>query len=82
MEAVQGKELERIFKEEGVIDEEDDNHETNTNTKETLTSSIQNGQEGLHIILKILCKIKHFCYLLTYFTFIFRNNWSSRDRGG
>lgn len=81
MEAVQGKELERIFKEEGVIDEEDDNHETNTNTKEALTS-IQNGQEGLHIILKILCKIKHFCYLLTYFTFIFRNNWSSRDRGG
>ncbi|XP_014487688.1 PREDICTED: zinc finger protein 3-like [Dinoponera quadriceps] len=45
MEAVQGKELERIFKEEGVIDEEDDDPEMHDDSEEALNSSIQDGQE-------------------------------------
>ncbi|XP_025268545.1 zinc finger protein 271-like isoform X2 [Camponotus floridanus] len=46
MEAVQGKELERIFKEEGVIDEEDDDEfETLNDSEEPLNASIQDGQE-------------------------------------
>ncbi|XP_072746124.1 uncharacterized protein [Anoplolepis gracilipes] len=46
MEAVQGKELERIFKEEGVIDEEDDDDfEMLDDTEEPLNTSIQDGQE-------------------------------------
>lgn len=48
MEAVQGKELERIFKEEGVIDEDDNDHEVFDDSEETLNTSIQDGQEGLH----------------------------------
>lgn len=52
MEAVQGKELDRIFKEEGVIDEDDNDHEAFDNSEETLNVSIQNGQEGLHNTLK------------------------------
>lgn len=53
MEAVQGKELERIFKEEGVIDEDDD-PEIHEDSEEVLNSSIQDGQEGLHNTLKIV----------------------------
>ncbi|XP_032689441.1 zinc finger and SCAN domain-containing protein 2-like isoform X1 [Odontomachus brunneus] len=45
MEAVQGKELERIFKEEGVIDEEDDDSEIHNDSEEVLNPSIQDGQE-------------------------------------
>lgn len=49
MEAVQGKELERIFKEEGVIDEEDDDDfETLNDSEEPLNASIQDGQEGTY----------------------------------
>lgn len=48
MEAVQGKELERIFKEEGVIDEDDNDHETFDDSEETLNAPIQVGHEGLH----------------------------------
>lgn len=54
MEAVQGKELERMFKEEGVIDEEDDDVELYDDSEEALNSVIQDGQEGLHSILKIV----------------------------
>lgn len=46
LEAVQGKELERIFKEEGVIDEEDNDSEMFDNSKDLLKSSNQDGQEG------------------------------------
>lgn len=47
LEAIQGKELERIFKEEGVIDEEDnDDSEMFDNSKDLLKSSNQDGQEG------------------------------------
>lgn len=53
MEAVQGKELERIFKEEGVIDEEDDDPEVHNDSEEML-NPIQDGQEGLLDILKIV----------------------------
>ncbi|XP_067213476.1 zinc finger protein 287-like isoform X2 [Linepithema humile] len=46
MEAVQGKELERIFKEEGVIDEEDDDDsELFDDSEEPLNVSVQDGQE-------------------------------------
>ncbi|CAL1689498.1 unnamed protein product [Lasius platythorax] len=46
MEAVQGKELERIFKEEGVIDEEDDDDfEMLDDSEDLLNTSIQDGQE-------------------------------------
>lgn len=49
MEAVQGKELERIFKEEGVIDEEDDDDfEMLDDSEEPLNASIQDGQEGTY----------------------------------
>lgn len=49
MEAVQGKELERIFKEEGVIDEEDDDDpDVLDDLEETLNTSTQDGQEGSH----------------------------------
>lgn len=51
MEAVQGKELERIFKEEGVIDEDDDPEIHDS--REPINPSIQNGQEGLYDILKV-----------------------------
>lgn len=47
MEAVQGKELERIFKEEGVIDEEDDDDtEIFDDSEEPLNTCTQDGQEG------------------------------------
>ncbi|XP_071559653.1 uncharacterized protein [Temnothorax nylanderi] len=46
LEAVQGKELERIFKEEGVIDEEDnDNSQKFDGPADLLKSSSQDGQE-------------------------------------
>lgn len=49
MEAVQGKELERIFKEEGVIDEEDDDDfETLDDLEEPLNASIQDGQTNTY----------------------------------
>lgn len=49
MEAVQGKELERIFKEEGVIDEEDDDDfEILDDSENLLNTSIQDGQEGTY----------------------------------
>lgn len=47
LEAVQGKELERIFKEEGVIDEEDNDVEM-FNDSEHLKSSNQDSQEGIY----------------------------------
>ncbi|XP_066593570.1 uncharacterized protein [Prorops nasuta] len=45
MEAVQGKELERIFKEEGVIDEEDDELNNTEDTEEHINVSTPDGQE-------------------------------------
>lgn len=49
MEAVQGKELERIFKEEGVIDEEDDDDsEMFDDSEEPLNVAVQDGQEGTY----------------------------------
>ncbi|KAL0118070.1 hypothetical protein PUN28_009030 [Cardiocondyla obscurior] len=46
LEAVQGKELEKIFKEEGVIDEEDnDNSELFDDPENLVKSSNQDGQE-------------------------------------
>lgn len=47
-EAVQGKELERIFKEEGVIDEEDNDSEMFDDSEDLLKSSSQDGQEGTY----------------------------------
>ncbi|KAL2718806.1 zinc finger protein 3-like [Vespula squamosa] len=48
MEAVQGKELERIFKEEGVIDEEDDEEvDRFEDSEERLNVSIPDGQEEI-----------------------------------
>jgi len=44
---VQGKELERIFKEEGVIDDEDDDSEMIDDSKDLLKAN-QDGQEGIH----------------------------------
>lgn len=52
MEAVQGKELERIFKEEGVLDEEDDDSELFDDSEEILNSSMQDGQKGICILEK------------------------------
>lgn len=47
MEAVQGKELERIYKEEGVIDEEDDEEPDNfEDSEEQLNLSVPDSQEG------------------------------------
>lgn len=47
MEAVQGKELERIYKEEGVIDEEDDDDPDNfEDPEEQLNMSVPDSQEG------------------------------------
>lgn len=47
MEAVQGKELERIYKEEGVIDEEDDEQLDNfEDSEEQLNMSVPDSQEG------------------------------------
>lgn len=57
MEAVQGKELERIFKEEGVLDEEDDDSELFDDSEETLNSSMQDGQKGICINLKNVIRI-------------------------
>lgn len=48
LEAVQGKELERIFKEEGVIDEGDDNSEMFDDPANLLTTG-QDGQEGIYV---------------------------------
>lgn len=49
LEAVQGKELERIFKEEGVIDEEDnDDSEMFDDAEDLLKASSQDCQEGIH----------------------------------
>ncbi|XP_011883064.1 PREDICTED: zinc finger protein 271-like [Vollenhovia emeryi] len=45
LEAVQGKELERIFKEEGVIDEEDNGSEMFEGSEALLKSSSQDGGE-------------------------------------
>ncbi|XP_078042216.1 uncharacterized protein LOC144472755 isoform X2 [Augochlora pura] len=46
MEAVQGKELERIYKEEGVIDEEDDEEPDNfEDSEEQLNMSVPDSQE-------------------------------------
>ena len=48
MEAVQGKELERIYKEEGVIDEEDDDEPDNfKDSEEQLNISVPDGQEEI-----------------------------------
>lgn len=49
MEAVQGKELERIFKEEGVIDEEDDEEPDADydDPEERLNLPTTDGHEGL-----------------------------------
>jgi len=48
LEAVQGKELERIFKEEGVIEEDDDDSEMFDNPEDRLKTSNQDDQEGIH----------------------------------
>lgn len=48
LEAVQGKELERIFKEEGVIDEEDDDDSEMFDGPEDLLKASQDGQEGIY----------------------------------
>lgn len=49
LEAVQGKELERIFKEEGVIDEEDnEDSEVFDDPEDLLKNSTQDGQEGTY----------------------------------
>lgn len=49
LEAVQGKELERIFKEEGVIDEEDnEDSEVFDDPEDLLKTSTQDGQEGMY----------------------------------
>ncbi|XP_011175624.1 zinc finger and SCAN domain-containing protein 2 isoform X2 [Solenopsis invicta] len=45
LEAVQGKELERIFKEEGVIDEEDNDFQMFNDSEALLNTSSQDGQE-------------------------------------
>ncbi|XP_036149519.1 zinc finger and SCAN domain-containing protein 2 isoform X2 [Monomorium pharaonis] len=45
LEAVQGKELERIFKEEGVIEEDDNDSEMCDNSETPLNTSSQDGQE-------------------------------------
>ncbi|XP_068986699.1 zinc finger protein 568-like isoform X1 [Bombus flavifrons] len=48
MEAVQGKELERIYKEEGVIDEEDDDDPDNfEDSEEQLNMSVPDSQEEI-----------------------------------
>ncbi|XP_076545050.1 uncharacterized protein LOC117604279 isoform X1 [Osmia lignaria lignaria] len=48
MEAVQGKELERIYKEEGVIDEEDDDEPDNfEDSEEQLNISVPDSQEEI-----------------------------------
>ncbi|CAK9807419.1 Zinc finger protein 585A [Anthophora plagiata] len=48
MEAVQGKELERIYKEEGVIDEEDDDEPDNfEDAEEQLNMSVPDSQEEI-----------------------------------
>ncbi|XP_031837954.1 uncharacterized protein LOC116429307 isoform X2 [Nomia melanderi] len=48
MEAVQGKELERIYKEEGVIDEEDDEEPDNfEDAEEQLNMSVPDSQEEI-----------------------------------
>ncbi|XP_076176968.1 uncharacterized protein LOC143151563 isoform X3 [Ptiloglossa arizonensis] len=48
MEAVQGKELERIYKEEGVIDEEDDEQLDNfEDSEEQLNMSVPDSQEEI-----------------------------------
>nr|XP_033337684.1 zinc finger protein 665-like isoform X2 [Megalopta genalis] len=48
MEAVQGKELERIYKEEGVIDEEDDEEPDNfEDSEEQLNMSVPDSQEEI-----------------------------------
>ncbi|XP_076390311.1 uncharacterized protein LOC100874963 isoform X2 [Megachile rotundata] len=48
MEAVQGKELERIYKEEGVIDEEDDDEpDTFEDSEEQLNISVPDSQEEI-----------------------------------
>ncbi|XP_076298916.1 uncharacterized protein LOC143217987 isoform X1 [Lasioglossum baleicum] len=48
MEAVQGKELERIYKEEGVIDEEDDEEPDNfEDPEEQLNMSVPDSQEEI-----------------------------------
>lgn len=53
LEAVQGKELERIFKEEGVIDEEDDDDSEMFDDPEDLLKASQDGQEGIYIMVKM-----------------------------
>lgn len=51
MEAVQGKELERIYKEEGVIDEEDDDEPDNfEDSEEQLNMSVPDSHEGKRYI--------------------------------
>ncbi|XP_017878255.1 zinc finger protein 37-like isoform X3 [Ceratina calcarata] len=47
MEAVQGKELERIYKEEGVIDEEDDEPDNVEDCEEQLNMSVPDSQEEI-----------------------------------
>lgn len=47
---MQGKELERIFKEEGVINEEDDDDFEMFDDSEDLLKANQDGQEGIRNI--------------------------------
>jgi len=57
MEAVQGKELERIFKEEGMLDEEDDDSELFDDSEEPL-NSMQSGQKGIKKNKSVLKMLK------------------------
>lgn len=60
MEAVQGKELERIFREEGVIDEDDDDA-GKLNTDVSLTGPVQTSKDGIYTVyIHFIC-----CYLWT-----------------
>ncbi|XP_066992566.2 uncharacterized protein [Anabrus simplex] len=50
MEAVQGKELERIFREEGVIDEDEQDEVEEEDVDEKMIISEQDGPEGAEVI--------------------------------
>lgn len=55
--------MEKIFKEQGVIDEEDNDDPELFDSKEILNVSIQEGQEGMCVCVTILLKnIKKFMY--------------------
>jgi hypothetical protein len=54
-EAVQGKELERIFREEGVIDEDEPEEEEEEEMEEKATAVDHDGNDGnIYFILSLL----------------------------